>query len=308
MKEKLGQKLKEEIKVDNTPPPIQLKHKDESVEEEDEEVLDSPPLDEQKEEVLGDMPPVIEEPILAEAPPVLTEKEKEIEEKMEELLEELKEELKEIEEKETKEAPSPLKMKEDTSLDDDIDVSIKMALERLVSEQAEAYEDDDNGGYLSEKELLALEDTPPPAAPPATPKPPIIPDKASFLAWLKLMKSPTPKGEGRDPKPKKKNKKKSNESKLSKEHQKLLKILEVKKSLQLREPPEETQHRKVKVVQLAEESLQENEEVVSETLAKILVIQGKLDKALNMYQRLSLKFPEKSSYFAAEIEKIQNQL
>jgi hypothetical protein len=56
---------------------------------------------------------------------------------------------------------------------------------------------------------------------------------------------------------------------------------------------------------LAEKSLAERETVISETLARLLVQQGHKEKAINMYQRLSLAFPEKSAYFAAEIDKLK---
>jgi hypothetical protein len=56
---------------------------------------------------------------------------------------------------------------------------------------------------------------------------------------------------------------------------------------------------------LAERSLSENKDLVSETLAKLYVRQGHFEKALIMYQRLSLAIPEKSHYFAAEIDKLK---
>jgi hypothetical protein len=56
---------------------------------------------------------------------------------------------------------------------------------------------------------------------------------------------------------------------------------------------------------LAEKSVAENQSVISETLARLLVQQGYKEKAINMYQRLSLAFPEKSAYFAAEIDKLK---
>lgn len=56
---------------------------------------------------------------------------------------------------------------------------------------------------------------------------------------------------------------------------------------------------------LAEKSVSENKSVISETLARILVRQGYKEKAIDMYTRLSLAFPDKSAYFAAEIEKLK---
>jgi len=58
----------------------------------------------------------------------------------------------------------------------------------------------------------------------------------------------------------------------------------------------------------AKESLLENEHLVTETLAKIYAMQGNISKAIRSYEILSLKYPQKSAYFASLIQKLkQNQ-
>ena len=50
----------------------------------------------------------------------------------------------------------------------------------------------------------------------------------------------------------------------------------------------------------------EQAEIISETLAELMAKQGYTEKAIEMYTRLSLLFPEKNSYFASKIEDLNN--
>jgi hypothetical protein len=52
-------------------------------------------------------------------------------------------------------------------------------------------------------------------------------------------------------------------------------------------------------------SITEDNNIISETLANLLVAQGQNSKAVKMYQALCLKFPEKSIYFAKKIKQLQ---
>ncbi|NNE55134.1 MAG: hypothetical protein HKN33_07815 [Pyrinomonadaceae bacterium] len=55
---------------------------------------------------------------------------------------------------------------------------------------------------------------------------------------------------------------------------------------------------------LAKKSLVEDENLVTETMAQIYAAQGKMEKARRAYRLLSLKYPEKSVYFAAQLKKL----
>ena len=62
------------------------------------------------------------------------------------------------------------------------------------------------------------------------------------------------------------------------------------------------------LVDLGEKSTQLQSFPFTETYAKILVIQRKFDKAIEVYTHLIGKYPEKSSYFANQIEAIKDLL
>ncbi len=70
------------------------------------------------------------------------------------------------------------------------------------------------------------------------------------------------------------------------------------------EPPPENKPEVVLDVSL--ESLKEDESFMTETLAEIYLKQGYYLKTIQTYEKLSLKYPEKSIYFASRIEKIRD--
>ena len=59
---------------------------------------------------------------------------------------------------------------------------------------------------------------------------------------------------------------------------------------------------------LKEEGENENDEFITETLSRVYLKQGHYQKAIDSFERLSLKFPEKSVYFALQIEEIKKLL
>ncbi len=59
---------------------------------------------------------------------------------------------------------------------------------------------------------------------------------------------------------------------------------------------------------IARQSLQPPTDVASEPLARVLEQQGHYERAIIMYERLRLKYPEKSDFFAAKIEELKQKL
>ena len=69
--------------------------------------------------------------------------------------------------------------------------------------------------------------------------------------------------------------------------------------------PEYNEEGEGKAKQIAQKSISDDGGIASETLAAVLAMQGHKEKAIAMYERLSLQYPEKSSFFAAKIKELK---
>lgn len=58
---------------------------------------------------------------------------------------------------------------------------------------------------------------------------------------------------------------------------------------------------------LSKKSSELKNELVTENFAQILVKQNKIEKAKDIYQKLILKYPNKSAYFAAKLNELENK-
>ena len=58
---------------------------------------------------------------------------------------------------------------------------------------------------------------------------------------------------------------------------------------------------------IVHESITEDEDLVTETLARLHLLQNNPEEAIRIYQKLRLLFPEKSAYFDAQINKIKER-
>jgi hypothetical protein len=78
-------------------------------------------------------------------------------------------------------------------------------------------------------------------------------------------------------------------------------FIELNPRLTRMEPPKDET-----IVDLSTDSVEIKSTFITETLAKIYISQGYYSKAINIYEKLALQYPEKSAYFASRIEKIKD--
>ena len=115
-----------------------------------------------------------------------------------------------------------------------------------------------------------------------------------FSAWLNLLNTPDSKASTKEVK--------------KPENIKLRQLNIIDQFIQNNPRITPQQEKPLLTTDISKESIEEKDEMFTETLARIYVKQGYLSKALFIYKKLSLKFPEKSSYFAGQIKKIEDRI
>ena len=60
-----------------------------------------------------------------------------------------------------------------------------------------------------------------------------------------------------------------------------------------------------RIIEAIAQTSNETKDVITETMARVLAKQGKTDKAIQLYQKLSFLYPAKSTYFATQIQELK---
>lgn len=71
---------------------------------------------------------------------------------------------------------------------------------------------------------------------------------------------------------------------------------------------QQSKKNKDQIKEMIEDSVSDKENIASLSLAELYEKQGYIEKAIDMYEKLRLKNPEKSSFFAAQISKLKDKI
>ncbi|HLF33215.1 MAG TPA: hypothetical protein VI583_03190 [Cyclobacteriaceae bacterium] len=104
-------------------------------------------------------------------------------------------------------------------------------------------------------------------------------------------------------------KKKPSTRKMPKEEQDLLINRFIEAGTETRKPGSKSEPaEKTEAEDLSQQSDELSDDMVTETLALIMINQGKLEKAIDIYHKLIWKLPQKRGYFAAQIEILKEKI
>jgi hypothetical protein len=102
--------------------------------------------------------------------------------------------------------------------------------------------------------------------------------------------------------------KRKSSAKLAKEEQDQLITRFIEAESDLKKSVKSAAREKKTKEDLSQDSSEFSDETVSETLAGIMISQGKLEKAIDIYRKLIWKLPQKKAYFASQIEILKEKI
>ena len=114
----------------------------------------------------------------------------------------------------------------------------------------------------------------------------------SFSGWLNVLRSRPPASEPQ----------KQTEAQTDKQHAKKVSLIDNFLEGGMKRRIITAAEGKVENVDISAKSLEESDDLITETLANIYIKQKHFSKALDIFERLRLKYPEKSVYFARRIK------
>jgi hypothetical protein len=143
------------------------------------------------------------------------------------------------------------------------------------------------------------------------------PSLSAYVNWLKVLnhkqhlnisdyeKKKKMKKKSKKEKPEKDNEDRKDRTKTAKKLLKKSKKME-KDLVKKQEKSKKKTKKKSELSTIIEGSLKKTPTVITETYADLLAKQGYIDQSIEMFEKLSLLIPEKSTYFAAKILKLKN--
>ncbi len=128
---------------------------------------------------------------------------------------------------------------------------------------------------------------------------PNLDESRTFYEWLNLLKQQSVEI-----------KEKEHKAKISTEKDKKMSLIDnfLERGERKRIVTDEKEFENIQPEDFSKKSLQENTDIMTETLANIYIKQKHYSKAIDIFEQLRLKYPEKNIYFAHRIKELEEQI